>query len=127
MAVVASSGNTSVTGNVDVTSQPGFASLASNQTIVNVAGVGNGSVKADYTVTTGKSFYLMGISQEVGVAGDQIIVYKNDGSTPVLYNNCGTGSVNVTPVTPIWIYQSGEVVNVKCANNRHYTFWGFEQ
>jgi len=100
---------------------------ASNQTVINISSVGNGANQNAYTVTAGKTFYLMGCSGGAASACS-IFIYKHDGTTKVveLYQAANVSFI-LNGTNPIWAYTSAQNVVVKFTNASNYSFWGIEQ
>jgi len=129
MSMSNSSGNTSVTGNVTTTiGAIGILTPSATQTIINARSNTNGNADL-YTVTTGKTFYLMGVwSQNSGVYSTKI--FKNDGTTVVAWMQTTATNTTSTSITaggcPIWAYTSGQVVKGN-GGGQDYGVWGVEQ
>lgn len=110
-----------------LTVNPAVQVGGTGQAIINITATGNGALQSKYTVTSGKTFYLMGAVKCEATAG-QLYIYKTDGSTLV-----GTlaSTTSVAPVqtgaAPIWSYAAGEIVKVNCTNTNYYSLWGIEQ
>lgn len=109
--------------------QEGYPSVNPNQTLICTerVGVANGSVF--YTVTTGKTFYLMGYSVDnAGVAGSWSIG-NGGGNRASGYLNA-LGSKQIGSSTPICTVPSGTQVlfNHGFGGSLGYAqIWGYEQ
>ena len=112
---------TGVSGDVALAVYPAYF------TPVNINNVCSGALQSAYTVTTGKKFYLMACTFQQVAAG-QCLVYKTDGTTPVILMNTLATTLNdrVISSVPIWVYNSGEFVKVNGNNTATCNFWGFE-
>lgn len=101
---------------------------SASQTLVNARAATNGSTNNVYTVTAGKTFYLMGFTYINGVAGTATI-YLNDASTIVGYGSVTTTTQfsTVSSATPIASYSSTQNVKVNGTTGGSVVIWGFEQ
>lgn len=118
-----------VTGGVTLTpfvSQPNATQDVIS--IVHLQAVG-ANVEVAYTVTAGKTFYLMGVTV-TSAGGVQIgYVYKNDGTTLVAYGITPADDSRVITNTsgcPIHKYTTAQDVKVKIGTNNRICLWGYE-
>jgi len=94
---------------------------------INVKSLGTGAAQDLYTVTAGKTFYLMGLWVAGGVAGEAII-NDNAGTTRRVSTKCTVAeSRSVSASTPIAVYTSEQIVKSEAANNLTYGIWGYEK
>lgn len=117
------SGNATIIGNVS-----GAIPLPdSSQTSVNQYGSGNGATQNAYTVTTGKTLYVMAFIHESDVAS-RCIFYANDGTTmrAVCGSNASGTFVFHAGGMPVAVYTSGQVVKVNCTTAKEYWIIGVE-
>lgn len=102
---------------------------SSSQTHVVVAASSTGSNQNVYTVTTGKTFYLMGFGGTDAAAFNSYL-YKSDGTTLLARSNpgaSGAGQGSLQSSCPIAVYPSGTNVVMKVDNSHTYAMWGVEQ
>ena len=124
MAQMINTGSSTING--DVQSAPNIPAPSSSQTFINIYEQGTGSAVNQRTVTTGKTFYLMGVA--TSDASTTIEFFDTTPSVMLLTLASGTaGGVVLTSVCPICSWASGEHVNLKVTNGKEVNFWGFEQ
>lgn len=112
MAESFSSGLTSITGNVSVSTTSAIVTPSATQTIVRAFAAGTGALQTIYTVTAGKTAYLFAC-QWSGTAADSPVVYLSDGSTIVAAAKIAANSTHsFQPAIPIAAYAGGTAV--KC-------------
>ena len=121
MGVAVSTGNTSVTGTIS----SGLPVPSSSQTIINKNITTNAGVQTVHTVTTGKTFYLMGFT-DYGASGN-LQIMKTDGSTQVMGISYPATGQFYSSTSPIWAYASGEFVKIISTTGCQFNCWGFEQ
>lgn len=121
--------STEVTISGGVTLKPFINQPTIDQTLRHAYITADGNNQTIYTVTAGKTFYLMGIilsSQAVG--GTRLWVYENDGSTIIAvigaYEYRADGMISA--VCPLHAYTSEQNVVVKSSNNNDISIWGYE-
>lgn len=119
------SGATSVSITGSVTTSAVSAIPSSSQSVINIHNICNGGAQDAYTVTAGKTFYLMGAVIEDSAS--LCTIYKNDGTTKVLVLFSPTGGWGISSATPIWVYTAGQIVKVNGTNSKLVNFWGIEQ
>jgi hypothetical protein len=126
MGLSVQKGTVNVTGSVTA-NVSGLAKPSATQTVITILTSANGGTQNVYTVTAGKNFYLTGVLHCGDVAGG-INIFKTDGST-VVAKVFGTLSLSqsYTPSTPIWVYQSTEIVKANGTNTLSYIITGYEE
>lgn len=105
----------------------GFPIIGSNQTSIHKRHTGAGANANAYTVTSGKTFYLYGVS---GISSNsQVDVFENDGTTRVLSvaNGVGYQSAVIASPCPIAVYTSGQNVVMNGTAGAFFYLWGIEQ
>lgn len=127
MALTIAKGATKALGISVTGGNTNFPVEGTGQSIINVYQTGNGSNQNAYSVTAGKTFYLMGCLYN-GASGNTLEIFKNDGATNITRLISGSAqSVSVTFGIPCQKYTSGQNVVCKATNATIYQFWGFEQ
>jgi len=126
MSTFISNNSSSVTISGAVTATTSCSVPSASQTVINVSATGNGSNQNAYTVTNGKTFYLMGVWCQPGAYAAQ--VYRNDGATRVCFCSSAASGImaSVAGNSPIWAYTSTQNVVVNCTTGGIYGVWGIE-
>lgn len=131
MAISNSSGVTSVTGNVSVSSSTAFPSAAATQTLVTgtyLQSVG-GNQETVRTTTAGKTFYLMGyyFTNANGTA-QGCYIFSHGGTILTYFQVAANGqSAPVCSTIPLMtVAASQNLVVRQDATNMRFTYWGYE-
>jgi hypothetical protein len=120
------SGLVSVNGTVS----NAYPVAATNQTPVTIVLSNVASTANIRTVTTGKTFYLMGLTGNIGGASGTMQL--NVSGTPKYSTLMAIPfqPISNTGTTPIAVFTSGQQIDFAVSGGVNYcwfTFWGFEQ
>lgn len=128
MSISSSSGLTSITGSVSVSSTTAIPQPSSSQTLVTVKSQAsiNGN-KTLYTVTAGKTFYLMGLHVYATGAVTQCSLKDNAGNIIFYVVPVTLTCYTIASAVPIASFAAGDnVVWSDSAANNLVTLWGYE-
>ncbi len=92
--------------------------------------VNGNNVEDAYTVTAGKTFYLMGVwFQGVDAVAITNYIFENDGTTIVLrMTNLTNQGVGITAGgCPFHAYTAGQIVKVRGPTGKNVNIWGYEE
>jgi len=123
MSISHSSGNTSITGSVSVTTSEAGLVAATYIPYTQLDG-GNGSVKTHYTVPAGKVFYLFNMA--VMESGTSSLLYDTTGASQIGYisnagNNAFAATANAKPILKL---AAGEFLKTNTTNGKSIWFTG---
>jgi len=119
-----------VTVDNEITSAPVTPAPNSDQTVVNAYyQASDANAHTAYTVTAGKTFYLMGCTINNNAAANNKIMLTDASTTVVKFNsNATVNSFALSGTAPIAEYAAGEFVKVQTDNpNCNFIIWGIEQ
>lgn len=122
MGVTVNSGTVTVSGSVSVAGTSTFPTLSTSQEVFNAAGTGDTTVQSVYTVPAGKRLDIFSLSS---AQNQGLTLYKNDGSTRLVYIYDPNASPRMSCFTPIWSYAAGEVLKAQgTPGGSTYNIWG---
>jgi len=127
-------GSPTVSGNVQVSVSNEIATPSSTQDVVSKSYIHSGTGVEDlYTVTTGKTFYLFGMTFRAGSSSASLKLFKNDGTTRIFHilNAGSTAGGNSSTIygggSPIAVYTTAQIVKVQSIANQETSIWGIEE
>jgi len=117
--------NVSITGSI--TASPTLPAPTASQTPVNALITLNAGSQTIYTVTAGKTFYLMGIG--IGPSANAYVdIYNTANNAQIAeIRALANTTATLTGTTPIYAYPAGTAIKVQGTNAQLCYIWGIEQ